>query len=173
MIKIRTSLPQTEVTPAEREDTARMLARFFPNHSKEDDTIPRPVRDQDGAYIIEAKCRWCCYVDPDDSQLVTITYHDEDQFKGRERTFAEWVVANRFGWRIVDKETRGVASVNIDFVLPGDFTENELQTVTFEIPIENVGVFIDTRKVAGAVVTGYTTTDFVDIIASNMGGDES
>ena len=166
MIKIRTSIPQIAVTPTERIDKARMLARFFPNYNADDS--PRPVRDQDGPYSIDVRHRWSCYVDPDDSQLVSITYYDEEQFKGRERTFAEWVVANHSGWRIVDKETRGVAGVNIDFVLPGEFDDEDLQRVTFEIPIEKVSVFIDTRKVAGAVVTGYTTSEFVEIIAPNM-----
>lgn len=168
MIKIRTTTPQVEVTPSIREDAALALSLFFPNRPDDAVASVRPVREQDGPYIVDAKSRWSCYVDPDDSQLVTLTYYDEEQFKGRERTFAEWIVANNSGWRIVDKETRGVVGVNIEFVLPGEFDEADMQTVTFEIPIKDVGVFINTRKVTGAVVTGYTTTGFAEIIAPNM-----
>jgi hypothetical protein len=54
-------------------------------------------------------------------------------------------------------------SVDVDVKLPRKFDEEELATISFEIPIDAVGVFIDSQLIPGAKVTGYTTQSDVEV----------
>lgn len=165
MIRIRTTLPKTEVTPEHRFQTARMLSRFLPNGQ-----IPFPINDTDGAYVFDDHNDWWCTVDDDDSQLVSITYRDTPINHRKERAFAEWVCANRRGWQIVNEQahlvggTFATVSVVMDVWLPKQGCDpEELESITFDIPLNSVDVFLEGKRESGAILVGYTTQTDVEV----------
>lgn len=172
MITIITTMPkQAEVTPDYRRDMAAALARFMPDYHTHKNSVPYPVYENgEGPFVIDGNNNWWCYVQDDDSQRITINYRHATDHPGREFAFVNWVIACRHGWTIATATDNGKGisarvSVDVDVKLPRKFDEDELATITFEIPLEAVGVFIDSQRVHGAEVTGYTTQADVEVTA--------
>lgn len=170
MIQIRTTMPTPDgaITPEFRRDMAAAFARFMPDYHMHKGLVPYPVKAEDGPYVIDGNNNWWCRVDENDGQLITIEYRDETRSPGREFAFANWVISCRQGWEIVPASHAGNGvslrvSVEFDVKLPRKFDADELSTISFEIPIEAVGVFIDSQLIPGAKVTGYETQCDVEV----------
>lgn len=164
MITIKTTMPkQDKVTPEYRRDVAAAFARFMPDYHAHKNSAPYQVYENgEGLYAIDNNNNWWCRVDDEDSQRVTITYRHAIKNPGVEFAFANWVISCRHGWEIppASHDGNGVSlrvSVDMDVKLPCKFDEDELSTISFEIPIESVGVFIGSRLIPRAEVIGYTT----------------
>ena len=59
------------------------------------------------------------------------------------------------------------AIISVDFTaqVPDDFTEDQIENITLEIPYEQIAIFRDGRPDPNAKVTGYTTT-YTEVVGS-------
>ncbi len=170
MIQIRTTLPlpEGEITTDHRHDVAKAFARFMPDYHVHRAVIPLAAGSDHGRYVFDSHGRWTCRVDAIDNHLVaSIDYLSEKADSQKELDFARWVVQCRPGWQILEPEDQqGIsASVSVEFNvwLPTRYTEEELSTITFGIPIAAVDVFVGDLLIPGAEVRGYVTQMDVEI----------
>ena len=164
MIKIKTTLSRHDVTPAIRRHMAEALARFMPDYHMNKNSIPYPVEESgDSAYIIDSNNNWWCQLDDDDNRIVTLTFRHAANRPGVELAFATWVLSCRTDWEIIHDLPEQRVSVDVELLvdLPRPYDDRVLSTITFDVPLEKIAVFLAGNRIPGAKVSGCTTSSEV------------
>ena len=101
MITLRTCFPREEQTTVDRRrDLARELAKFMPDYHSSLWSVPYPVSEPEGTYVIDQNNNWWCKVDDEDSQVIRVHFRHAHERPEVERDFARWVLACRQDWSI-------------------------------------------------------------------------
>lgn len=172
MIRIQTTQPSTGegTTKFERRFfTADGIACLLPGYGE--DSAPVTTIDTEAvtAFVLDEQGDWTCFVrgEGETNQIIEIVHRHAAHHPGIEFTFASWLVACNPGWLILigDGPEPQKVSVDVTFcvTLPKQFMPEELATISFEIPMEAVKVFIDGHVIPGAGLTSYMTSVDVEV----------
>jgi hypothetical protein len=151
---------------------ANRVARLLPRHDADKTLVPFLAPHRDHMYLLDSIGNWTCLVvaHADKAIQLQLSYRHADEADAMESALAHWTVACHPSWRIVrdggpDGTSQQRMSVDTTFTvaMPPNrrFSREELETITFEIPKEDIGVFIDGELIAGARVVSYSTSDQV------------
>ena len=164
MIKIKTTMPKAPVTPELRKQMAEKLARYFQDYVFHKDSVPYPI-DESGGYVLDGHNDWYCKMDDDDNQIVQIWCRYPERWATRLFSLTSWICETK-GWQILPAYAGSVkaAKIGVEFELSvrKSLTPDQLSSITFEIPIEQMVVFVDGAIDRSARVIGYTTDQYAD-----------
>jgi hypothetical protein len=172
MIRIQTTLPSRSggtPTYSRRFSTALRVARLLPSYAADGPPHTLSETDAVSVFVLDEAGDWTCRIrgEGEANQIVDLTHRHAAQHPGIEFTFASWLVACNPGWIILIGAGPEPQKVSVDVTfcvsLPKQFMPEELATISFEIPMEAVKVFIDGHVVPGAGLTSYMTSVDVEV----------
>lgn len=151
---------------------AQRLAWLLPRHDMDKTIVPFLVPQRDHEFLLDSLGNWRCNVVIHEGSIqLQLSYKYPENADAMESALAHWVVACNPAWSVVRKEEQSAyplkLTVDTTFtvVMPSHrrFSQEELDTITFEIPMTTVGVFIEGEEVLGAQVVAYSTGDQVEV----------
>lgn len=173
MIAIKTNMKRREHEPLKlfRQRMAAQLAAFLPLGVGARRMKPVMNEAYDFCFLDEGNDWHACFCDQR-RDLIKLSYRYEKQYPGREFAVAHLAVASmdHQRWEIIpdedesDAEVRMVISVDMDVVVRADAPdEDDLETITLEIPIDAIRVFFNGKIHPKAAVVGFTTQQDVEV----------
>ena len=115
--------------------------------------------------MIDGHNDWYCMVEDGDTPVVQVWHRHGFTHPNKVFAFVSWVCNNQ-GWEILPASggarKRAAIDVELQLDVRQELSAEELCSITFEIPIESIIVFVDGNIDRSARVVGYQTGQYAE-----------